>query len=50
MNSHELRRRRRVVGQYWAKELPAAELRAIERYLDGGPVPRGYEHIDKALR
>ena len=46
----ELNRRRRVVaGWRFIEDLPAKTCEQILDYLNGGPVPEGYERIDAAM-
>jgi hypothetical protein len=46
----EEQRRRRVVRGWAFRDLPPEEIAAIRAYLDGGPVPPGYEQLDKVVR
>lgn len=47
----ERRRRERVVKGWMFKELSDAEQKAILRYVhSNGPVPEGYEQIDRVIR
>lgn len=45
----ERTRRARVVKGWAFKDLSEDENAAIVAYLDGGPVPSGYEHLDKVV-
>lgn len=46
----EEQRRARVVKGWAFRGLPAEEVAAIRAYLDGGPVPVGYEKLDEVVR
>jgi hypothetical protein len=47
---NEETRRARVVKGWAFMDLSEEEVEAIKAYLDGGPVPRGYEELDKVVR
>lgn len=46
----EEQRRARVVKGWAFRDLPDAEKEAIRAYLDGGPVPAGYEEAHDETR
>jgi len=46
----ERTRRARVVKGWAFRDLTEEENAAIRAYLDGGPVPAGYEHLDEVVR
>jgi hypothetical protein len=46
MTDNELTRRRRVVKGWAFLCLPDDIVHAIRKYLEGGPVPPGYEQAD----
>jgi hypothetical protein len=45
----EEQRRARVVKGWAFRNLPEHEAEAIRSYLDGGPVPAGYEELDQEI-
>lgn len=46
----EAQRRARVVHGWVFRYLPEHEQEAIRQYLEGGPVPAGYEELDEVVR
>lgn len=46
----EAQRRARVVHGWVFRDLPEHEQEAIRQYLEGGPVPAGYEELDEVVR
>jgi hypothetical protein len=46
----EEQRRARVVHGWAFRDLTDEEVAAIRAYLAGGPVPPGYEELDKKVR
>lgn len=46
----ERTRRARVVKGWAFRDLTSEEEAAIRVYLDGGPVPPGYEELDRVVR
>ncbi len=50
MDEAERARRRRVMHGWAFKDLPKEEEEAVRAYLDGGPVPEGYEALDQAVK
>jgi hypothetical protein len=45
LDNRELTIRRRTVKGWAFKDLPEEEETAIKAFLDGGPVPEGYERL-----
>lgn len=43
-------RRARVVKGWAFRDLPESEVNGIKSYLEGGPVPTGYEKADQEIR
>lgn len=46
----ETQRRARVVKGWAFRNLTREEVEAIKAYLEGGPVPKGYEELDRIIR
>lgn len=46
ISSKELTRRRRVIKGWAFMDLSEKENDEMRKYLDGGPVPAGYEKLD----
>lgn len=46
----EEQRRARVVHGWAFRNLTPEQIVAIQSYLDGGPVPSGYEEADRHVR
>lgn len=46
----EEQRRARVVKGWAFQDLTEAEATEIRAYLDGGPVPAGYEELDRIVK
>lgn len=46
----EKERRARVVKGWVFRDISDEEVKAIRKYLKGGPVPPGYEELDRTVR